>query len=94
LGGLVRDLGMKSVGEFAEDLQTIKALVAAGVDYAQGYGISKPVLPGRILAARSAAEFIEDPMILEYVRQLQHQPTVNLSANAESVDGWASVTLH
>ncbi len=74
LGGLTRNLGMKSVGEFAEDLPTIKALVAAGVDYAQGYGISKPIPPERILAARSAAEFIEDPMILEYIRQLQSQP--------------------
>ena len=94
LGGLVRDLGMKSVGEFAEDLPTIKALVAAGVDYAQGYGISRPVLPDRILGARSAAEFIEEPLILEYVQQLQSQPTVNLSAIAESGEAWASVMLH
>lgn len=94
LGGLVRNLGMKSVGEFAENLQTIKALVVAGVDYAQGYGISKPVPPERILAARSAAEFIEDPDIFEYIRQLQRQPAVSLSTTAESEDAWASVTLH
>jgi diguanylate cyclase (GGDEF)-like protein len=94
LGGLARNLGMKSVGEFAENLQIIKALVAAGVDYAQGYGISKPVPPERILAARSAAEFIEDPMILDYISQLQSQPAANLSALVESDDTWASVTLH
>ena len=94
LGGLTRNLGMKSVGEFAENLQIIKALVAAGVDYAQGYGISKPVSPERILAARSAAEFIEDPMILDYISQLQSQPAANLSALVESDDTWASVTLH
>jgi EAL domain-containing protein (putative c-di-GMP-specific phosphodiesterase class I) len=94
LGGLVRNLGMKSVGEFAENLQTIKCLVAAGVDYAQGYGISKPVSPERILAARSAADFIEDPMILEYVRQLQSQPATGLSALVESDDASAPVTLH
>jgi diguanylate cyclase (GGDEF)-like protein len=94
LGGLVRNLGMKSVGEFAENLQTIKALVAAGVDYAQGYGISKPVSPERILAARSAADFIEDPMILEYVRQLQSQPATGLSALVESDDASAPVILH
>ena len=73
LAGLVRSLGMKSVGEFAENLPTIKALVAAGVDYAQGYGISKPVLPERILAAKSGADFIEDPEILAFVTQLQAQ---------------------
>ena len=94
LGRLVRNLGMKSVGEFAENLQTIKALVVAGVDYAQGYGISKPVAPERILAARSAAEFIEDPKIAEYIMQLQSQPAVSLSATAESEDAWASMPMH
>jgi len=94
LGGLVRNLGMKSVGEFAEDLQTIKALVAAGVDYAQGYGISRPVAPERILAARSAAEFIEDPKILGYVRQLQFQPAPIPPPLTESADAWDCATLH
>lgn len=94
LGGLVRDLGMKSVGEFAEDLETIKALVAAGVDYAQGYGISKPVSPERILAARSAADFIEDPAILAYIRQLQAQPALGLPSALASDDAWAPVTMH
>ena len=73
IGGLVKNLGMKSIGEFAEDLPTIKALVAAGIDYAQGYGISKPVLPEKILAARSAADFVEDKEILAYIKQLQDQ---------------------
>lgn len=94
LGGLVRNLGMKSVGEFAEDLETIKALVAAGVDYAQGYGISKPVLPERILAARSAADFIEDPQILSYVSQLQAQPEASLFSAAESEEAWGGLTVH
>jgi len=73
LGGLVSNLGMKSIGEFAEDLPTIRMLSAAGVDYAQGYGISKPVSPERILAARSSADFIEDPAILAYITELQTQ---------------------
>jgi EAL domain-containing protein (putative c-di-GMP-specific phosphodiesterase class I) len=71
IAGLVNSLGMKSIGEFAENLATIKALSAAGVDYAQGYGISKPVMPERILAARSGAEFIEDPAIMAFIRSLQ-----------------------
>ena len=73
LAGLVNSLGMESIGEFAENLATIKVLSAAGVDYAQGYGISKPVMPDRILAARSSAEFIEDPEILAFIRSLQDQ---------------------
>jgi len=71
LGGLVRSLGMKSIGEYAENLPVLKALVAAGVDYAQGYGISRPVMPERILEAGSAVEFIEDAEILAFVQQLQ-----------------------
>ena len=57
IGSLVGNLGMTSIGEYAEDLPTIKALVNAGIDYAQGYGISKPVMPEKILAAKSSAEF-------------------------------------
>jgi hypothetical protein len=48
-------------------------LAAAGVDYAQGYGISKPVMPERILAARSSADFIEDPEILAFIHSLQEK---------------------
>ena len=94
VAGLVRNLGMKSVGEFAEDLDTIKALVAAGVDYAQGYGISKPVFPERILAARSAVQFIEDPSILAYISQLQTQPAASPLPIATSDDTWVGVTMH
>lgn len=77
LAGLVNGLGMKSIGEFAENLATIKVLATAGVDYAQGYGISKPVSPERILAAKSCAEFIEDPEIMAFVRSLQIEGTDN-----------------
>jgi EAL domain-containing protein (putative c-di-GMP-specific phosphodiesterase class I) len=85
IGGLVTNLGMKSIGEFAEDLETIKALSRAGIDYAQGYGISKPVLPERILACRSAADFIEDPEILDFVTQIQARidPTMSLFGGLE-----------
>jgi diguanylate cyclase (GGDEF)-like protein len=94
IGGLVKNLGMKSIGEFAENLQTIKALVNAGVDYAQGYGISKPVAPDRILAATSGADFIEDPEILAFVKQLQAQPNAGLTPFAESADLWTPSTMH
>ena len=85
LGGLVSNLGMKSIGEYAENLPILKALVAAGVDYAQGYGISRPVTPERILQARSAADFIEDPEIYAFVRQLQtrDQQTIPLFPERE-----------
>ena len=71
IGGLVGNLGMKSIGEYAEDLPTLKALVNAGIDYAQGYGISKPVMPEQILSAKSSADFISDAAILAFVVELQ-----------------------
>ncbi len=85
IGSLVNNLGMKSIGEYAEDLATIKALVDAGIDYAQGYGISKPVLPERILSAKSSADFIEDPEILAFVVQLQAKEdhTMSLFENSQ-----------
>ncbi len=73
IAGLVANLGMKSIGEYAEDLVTLRFLAASGIDYAQGYAISKPVMPERILSAQSGADFIEDPDILAFVSQLQTQ---------------------
>ena len=83
IGGLVGNLGMKSIGEYAEDLPTLKALVNAGIDYAQGYGISKPVMPEQILSAKSSADFIEDPSIRAFIVQLQAEedPTMSLFEN-------------
>ena len=72
IGGLVSNLGMKSIGEYAENLATLQFLVAAGIDYAQGYAISQPIMPERILSAKSGVDFIEDPEIHAYVSQLQN----------------------
>jgi EAL domain-containing protein (putative c-di-GMP-specific phosphodiesterase class I) len=36
-------LGLDTIGEFAENSSIIKMLHEIGVDYAQGYGISKPL---------------------------------------------------
>lgn len=79
IGSLVNNLGMKSIGEYAENLATIRSLVNAGIDYAQGYGISKPVMPERILAAKSSADFIDDPEILAFIVQLQAKEDQTMS---------------
>jgi len=65
---LARNLGMKSVAEWAEDLATLEALAEVGVDYVQGYVIARPQLPDRILEAKSPANFIEDEKVAQYVR--------------------------
>ena len=77
---LARNLGMKSVAEWAEDLATIEALAEAGVDYVQGWGIARPQLPEQILAAKSSASFIEDEKVALYVR--------NHLARGQAVELW------
>jgi EAL domain-containing protein (putative c-di-GMP-specific phosphodiesterase class I) len=65
---LTRNLGMKCIAEWPEDVATLEALAEMGVDYAQGYVISRPLLPERILLGNSAADFIEDPATARFVR--------------------------
>ncbi|MBI5910312.1 MAG: EAL domain-containing protein [Betaproteobacteria bacterium] len=77
---LARNLGMKSVAEWVEDLATIEALAEVGVDYVQGYVIARPQLPDRILGAKSSASFIEDAKVALYVR--------NYLAKGQAVELW------
>ncbi|CAM3635898.1 putative bifunctional diguanylate cyclase/phosphodiesterase [Roseateles saccharophilus] len=93
LGGLSANLGMKSIGEYVEDLPILKALVDAGVDYAQGWAISKPVMPEQILAASSSADFIQDADVAQYVRSLQSRPTL-VSRQAAPGTAAAEPMLH
>jgi diguanylate cyclase (GGDEF)-like protein len=77
---LARNLGMKSVAEWAEDLATVEALAEVGVDYVQGYVIARPQLPGAILGAKSSASFIVDEEVALYVR--------NHLARGQAVELW------
>jgi EAL domain-containing protein (putative c-di-GMP-specific phosphodiesterase class I) len=65
---LGRNLGMKSIAEWAEDCATVAALASIGVDYVQGYAVAHPQDPAALLAARSSASFITDPELMRYVR--------------------------
>jgi EAL domain-containing protein (putative c-di-GMP-specific phosphodiesterase class I) len=64
---LSRNLGMQSIAEWAEECATVEALQEAGIDYVQGYVIARPQPPERILAAASAAAFIEDAELRRFV---------------------------
>lgn len=35
-------VGLKTIAEFVEDLNTMKILENLGIDYAQGFGIARP----------------------------------------------------
>jgi predicted signal transduction protein with EAL and GGDEF domain len=67
---LAHNLGRKLIAEWAEDCDTVQALVEIGVDYVQGFAISRARPPEQILAARSAAEFITDAAVARYVQLL------------------------
>ncbi|MDK9702957.1 MAG: EAL domain-containing protein [Sulfuritalea sp.] len=65
---LTRNLGMKSIAEWAEDVATLEALAEMGVDYVQGHVVSVPLLPERILLSGSAADCIEDAHTTRFIK--------------------------
>ncbi|WP_207556978.1 EAL domain-containing protein [Paraburkholderia acidicola] len=67
---LARNLGMRSIAEWVEDIDTLRALKEIGVDYVQGFAIAKPQESAAILAASSAASFVMDPEVLKFVESL------------------------
>ncbi|MGE0874601.1 MAG: putative bifunctional diguanylate cyclase/phosphodiesterase [Burkholderiales bacterium] len=67
---LARNLGMKSIAEWAEDRATVESLAGVGIDYVQGFAIARAQDPAAILAATSSAGFITDPDVLRYVRDV------------------------
>ena len=71
---LAKNLGMQTIAEWAEDVQTLEALHAAGIDYVQGYAVARPLAPERILAAQSAAAFIEDAAVARFVGESLRPP--------------------
>lgn len=64
---LTLNLGMKSIAEWAEDIPTLEALAEMGVDYVQGYVVSRPLMPDKILLASSSADCIEDEATAQFV---------------------------
>ena len=66
---LARNLGMKSIAEWAEDLASVEALAEVGVDYVQGWAIAKSLAPEKILAVDSSADLILDDTMSRFVRE-------------------------
>ena len=70
---LARNLGMKTIAEWAEDTATVQTLAEIGVDYVQGFAIARPMPPEQILSATSAATFIREEDLLRLVESLERQ---------------------
>ena len=67
---LARNLGMKTIAEWAEDAATVQTLVDIGVDYVQGYVVARPQAAANLLTAASSASFIEDEELAIYVSMI------------------------
>jgi EAL domain-containing protein (putative c-di-GMP-specific phosphodiesterase class I) len=67
---LAVNLGMKTIAEWAEDAATVQTLAEIGVDYVQGWAVSRSQPPEALLAAKSSASFIRDEKLLQLVRTL------------------------
>lgn len=70
---LARNLGMRSIAEWVEDLETLHALNELGVDYVQGFAIAKPQEAEDILTASSAASFVTNTDLTRYLNAQQTQ---------------------
>jgi len=71
---LARNLGMRSIAEWVEDIETLSALRELGVDYVQGFVIAKPQEAKDILTASSAASFVKDAEIVRFLEDQQTSP--------------------
>jgi diguanylate cyclase (GGDEF)-like protein len=72
---LARNMGMRTIAEWAEDAATIEALAECGADYVQGWAIGAAQKPEAILQARSSADFVQDEAVLQCLRRLAEAPS-------------------
>lgn len=57
---LAHELGMGCIAEWAENAEIVRSLIQLRIDYAQGYGLCRPIERERILAVSNSAALIGD----------------------------------
>ncbi|MDB5962122.1 MAG: diguanylate cyclase [Massilia sp.] len=72
---LAVNLGMKTIAEWAEDTATVRTLAEIGVDYVQGFAVSRSQSPEKMLSAASSASFIQNEELALLVRTLGAEAT-------------------
>jgi diguanylate cyclase (GGDEF)-like protein/PAS domain S-box-containing protein len=85
---LAVNLGMKTIAEWAEDAATVRTLAEIGVDYVQGWAVSRSMAPDKLLEGSSSASFIADEALLQLVRML------GARASVAEIAGLASARMH
>ncbi|MDD5335544.1 MAG: EAL domain-containing protein [Rhodoferax sp.] len=86
---LAKNLGMKVIAEWAEDIATVQTLTEIGVDYVQGFVVARPQHPDKLLSAASSASFIQDEKLAHYVSLLTKSnqlPDVDLFSDGDAVN--------
>ncbi len=71
---LTHELGMRSIAEWAETIDTIASLTDLGVDYGQGFGLVRPVGAAAIAAAKSGGDLVLDPQVLALLEERGRSP--------------------
>jgi EAL domain-containing protein (putative c-di-GMP-specific phosphodiesterase class I) len=66
---LARSLEMDTIAEWVEDCATLEALQQMGVDYVQGFVVSKAKPPADILNATTIADLVSDADTLTYIER-------------------------
>ena len=75
---LAKNLGMKVIAEWAEDNATVQTLIDIGVDYVQGFVVSRSQHPDKMLLATSSAGFIRDDELTLMMSQIgKAEPALN-----------------
>ena len=69
---LAKNLGMKVIAEWVEDAATVQTLKEIGVDYVQGYAVSRSQHPDMLLLASSSASFIKNTALDQLMRSGDH----------------------
>lgn len=78
---LASNLGMKTIAEWAEDTATVQTLAEIGVDYVQGFVVSRSRPPEQILAVKSFESFIAPGPLTDLINKLiknEAQPQAKL----------------
>lgn len=70
---LAQNMGMKTIAEWAEDHETVETLAEIGVDYVQGFIVARPQSPESILSATSAASFVKDLNLINYLNSMNQK---------------------
>ena len=55
---MTHDLGSKAVAEWVEDAAALQIMYELGVDFVQGYAVSKPLNPEKILTVKTILDLI------------------------------------